>query len=232
MPRRRTSGAGASSRSGGVRDERRTALGRTGGQGRHERQRQGAGALGRAARADESRHTRDRVAGGPAAGHSEPAPDVWDPRDHARRRLSSAPADRARDPRGGQPETDRRGPGWCGAAFPREDVMPVGKYPTFAACVADNQDKENPQAYCGSLEAATQKSEQRGALGKILEGLAKFFSPEDPNRELAEELTKGVETLADGVEKLVATGDRIAVVKQVAIAKVDVERRLVYGVVY
>jgi len=110
--------------------------------------------------------------------------------------------------------------------------MPVGKYPTFAACVADNQDKENPQAYCGSLEAATQKSEQRGALGKILEGLAKFFSPEDPNRELAEELTKGVETLADGVEKLVATGDRIAVVKQVAIAKVDVERRLVYGVVY
>jgi hypothetical protein len=30
--------------------------------------------------------------------------------------------------------------------------MPVGKYPDFAACVADNQDKDDPEAYCASLE--------------------------------------------------------------------------------
>lgn len=37
--------------------------------------------------------------------------------------------------------------------------MPVGPWPTFEACVQANQDKEDPEAYCGRIEA------QMGALG-------------------------------------------------------------------
>lgn len=29
--------------------------------------------------------------------------------------------------------------------------MPFGKYKDFAACVAANQDKQNPEAYCAAL---------------------------------------------------------------------------------
>ena len=29
--------------------------------------------------------------------------------------------------------------------------MPFGKYKDFAACVAANRDKENPEAYCAQL---------------------------------------------------------------------------------
>lgn len=107
--------------------------------------------------------------------------------------------------------------------------MPIGKYPDFAACVADNQDKDNPEAYCGALEAATQKSEQKGAIRKVLEGLATFFGPDTPTSELE----KGIESIAAGAEKVVAAaGERLPLTKQIPIAKIDAERRLVYGVVY
>jgi hypothetical protein len=33
--------------------------------------------------------------------------------------------------------------------------MPVGPYPDFASCVADNQDKDDPEAYCASLESGS-----------------------------------------------------------------------------
>ena len=33
--------------------------------------------------------------------------------------------------------------------------MPIGKYPDFAACVADNKDKDNPEAFCAWLEHDT-----------------------------------------------------------------------------
>ena len=29
--------------------------------------------------------------------------------------------------------------------------MPFGKYKDFAACVADNKDKKNPEAYCAQI---------------------------------------------------------------------------------
>jgi len=106
--------------------------------------------------------------------------------------------------------------------------MPVGKYPTFAACVADNQDKSDPNAYCAAIEQAQKSSEQKGAIRKILEGIVTFFGQDAE----ATELVKGVEAIADGAEKIVATGDRIAVTKQVPIVKVDTEKRLIYGVVY
>lgn len=35
--------------------------------------------------------------------------------------------------------------------------MPFGGYQDFAACVRANQDKDNPEAYCGSIKAAVEK---------------------------------------------------------------------------
>lgn len=35
--------------------------------------------------------------------------------------------------------------------------MPLGKYKNFAACVAANKNKKNPQAYCGTIEAIIKK---------------------------------------------------------------------------
>jgi hypothetical protein len=35
--------------------------------------------------------------------------------------------------------------------------MPFGKYKSFADCVAQNQDKRDPEAYCASIEQTVQK---------------------------------------------------------------------------
>lgn len=38
--------------------------------------------------------------------------------------------------------------------------MPIGhncEYPTFAACVAANQDKEHPEGYCAAIQAMTEE---------------------------------------------------------------------------
>lgn len=35
--------------------------------------------------------------------------------------------------------------------------MPLGKYKTFDECVAANQDKRDPEAYCGSIEQTIKK---------------------------------------------------------------------------
>jgi len=42
--------------------------------------------------------------------------------------------------------------------------MPFGKYQSFEECVLDNQDKENPEAYC----AAIQKAAEKGLEGPIV----------------------------------------------------------------
>jgi len=36
--------------------------------------------------------------------------------------------------------------------------LPIAGYKDFAACVAANSDKADPKAYCGTIEAATQKA--------------------------------------------------------------------------
>lgn len=115
--------------------------------------------------------------------------------------------------------------------------MPIGKYPNFEACVADNQDKDDPEAYCGALEQATQKSEQRGAIGRVLEGLAKLFTPDT-------DVIAGLKSIDDGLKKAAAEelgpkirlkgaiDGKIRLRRRVPIVKVDEEQRLVYGVVY
>lgn len=35
--------------------------------------------------------------------------------------------------------------------------MPVGKFPTFAACVRANQDKRDPGAFCAEIERRIKK---------------------------------------------------------------------------
>ncbi len=35
--------------------------------------------------------------------------------------------------------------------------MPFGKYKDFADCVRQNQDKRDPEAYCGSIEHTVKK---------------------------------------------------------------------------
>ena len=37
--------------------------------------------------------------------------------------------------------------------------MPMGKYESFAACVAQNKDRENPEAYCGALKKKVEGEE-------------------------------------------------------------------------
>lgn len=98
--------------------------------------------------------------------------------------------------------------------------MPIGPYENFAACVADNQDKDDPDAYCASLE----KQERRGALGKIFDGLGRILGDEH-------DLVKGVRVIKDGFEQVAAEG-RQKVERHVPIVKTDEERHLVYGVVY
>lgn len=56
--------------------------------------------------------------------------------------------------------------------------MPFGKYPTFAACVAQNQDKADPEAYCAAIMHA-------------VEGTAKSATAFDAmRRRLVPEVTK------------------------------------------
>jgi hypothetical protein len=37
--------------------------------------------------------------------------------------------------------------------------MPFAGYEDFDACVADNQDKQNPEAYCAAIEQAAKDAE-------------------------------------------------------------------------
>lgn len=37
--------------------------------------------------------------------------------------------------------------------------MPFAGYEDFAACVADNQDKDDPEAYCGTIQARVKEEE-------------------------------------------------------------------------
>ena len=66
---------------------------------------------------------------------------------------------------------------------------------------------------------ADTKQTPKGAIRKILEGVAGILGDEH-------DVAKGLETIADNVE------DLVRFTKTVPIAKVDTERRLVYGVVY
>jgi hypothetical protein len=54
--------------------------------------------------------------------------------------------------------------------------LPIGQYEDFAACVAANRDKEDPEAYCAAIE-----NSQRGA-GKVTEALEalKALQAKDP----------------------------------------------------
>lgn len=108
--------------------------------------------------------------------------------------------------------------------------MPVGPYADFAACVAANQDKDNPEAYCQALEhagadAPVEKG-KKGALRKIFEGLASVLGDEA-------DVVKGVGDVADAFERTARdAGGRIALTKSVPILKIDAEERMVYGIVY
>ena len=52
--------------------------------------------------------------------------------------------------------------------------MPFGGYKDFAACVAANSDKNDPKAYCGSIEAAANKA----FVEDVLVEVQKFVPPE------------------------------------------------------
>ncbi len=105
--------------------------------------------------------------------------------------------------------------------------MPVGEYPTFAACVAANQDKDDPEAYCAAIEQQTKKAERKSAIRKLIDGILELVNPGDvPGSETG---VDGLETIDKGLQAL---GEHVEIRKSVPIVKVDVEERLVYGVVY
>ena len=67
---------------------------------------------------------------------------------------------------------------------------PFGPYEDFEACVADNQDKEDPEAYCAALEEAIETAESKVAEKRSIEdtrqklenALTERFGEEDGRR--------------------------------------------------
>ena len=54
--------------------------------------------------------------------------------------------------------------------------MPIGKYPDMAACVADNQDKEDPSAFCAAMEQADKAdAAKRFKVAKLDDALGVVF---------------------------------------------------------
>ena len=39
--------------------------------------------------------------------------------------------------------------------------MPFADYKTFAQCVNENQDKKDPQAYCGAIQAQIERGRKK-----------------------------------------------------------------------
>lgn len=62
-----------------------------------------------------------------------------------------------------------------------KDTKPVGPYTSFAACVAANQDKDDPEAYCAAIENA-QDDKETGKMNPELEAL-KALLAHDPKGE-------------------------------------------------
>lgn len=104
--------------------------------------------------------------------------------------------------------------------------MPVGQYADFAACVAANQDKDDPAAYCAAIEQQTKKGERKGAIRKLIDGLLELANPGDERSDVID----GLETIDKGFRAI--AGDHVEVRKTVPIVKINLEERLVYGVVY
>jgi len=56
--------------------------------------------------------------------------------------------------------------------------MPFGQYSDFAACVADNQDKDDPEAFCAYLHQQTTGKfpNQKSAVCRFFEGVGRLFT--------------------------------------------------------
>jgi len=99
--------------------------------------------------------------------------------------------------------------------------MPFAGFADMAACIAANQDKDNPGAYCAALhhqvtgEYPTQKEAGMQKLKDFFKSLAGMLGDEPMP-----------------VPSPTPAADRVAVTKTVLIAKVAAEQQLVYGIVY
>jgi hypothetical protein len=112
--------------------------------------------------------------------------------------------------------------------------MPIGKYPDFAACVAANQDKDNPEAYCAAIEQNMKAADHKGAIRKIIDAIGTLLTPDA-------EIVQGLEAIDEGLHKTAAADDtklvlkrsgKVTLRKDVPIIKLDPDQRLVYGIVY
>ena len=59
--------------------------------------------------------------------------------------------------------------------------MPMGEYKDFAECVAQNQDKRDPDAYCGSIKHKVEGMVKAEAKD-VVEWVAKHFTPGSPHQ--------------------------------------------------
>ncbi len=59
--------------------------------------------------------------------------------------------------------------------------MPFAGYEDFAACVAANQDKDNPEAYCGAIQAKVEKTRE----------VLKHYAPRHPGTGTAQKVHAG-----------------------------------------
>src|SRR6185503_10455395 len=66
--------------------------------------------------------------------------------------------------------------------------MPIGQYKNFADCVKKNQDKRNPEAYCGKIKHAVEGNELKTATGReiIAVSEAEFSRDEASGRMFAD----------------------------------------------
>lgn len=53
--------------------------------------------------------------------------------------------------------------------------MPFANYTDFADCVSKNQDKDDPEAYCASLEKKTEEPKPEEPKESLAQALEKHF---------------------------------------------------------
>lgn len=68
-------------------------------------------------------------------------------------------------------------------------IMPIGKYKDFKDCVNQNQDKSDPQAYCGAIQ---QQIEGKDAISVDSTGTIKIQSDDGFSEQLWRELNTGL----------------------------------------
>lgn len=96
-----------------------------------------------------------------------------------------------------------------------EAVMkPFAGYASFNACVADNQDKDNPEAYCGAIQSAVEKIETREVDKMKKEEEEKPREDEEKKPEEEEKQDEEAPAASEPEEEAPSLDNRVAALEQ------------------